>query len=130
MVAGQAAIVLAGAGEVGVHPAGRGPHVGCRAVDQARALEPGECGVAVSSGAVLVDVQDVGAGGAGGDGQVPGEAAAEPFGDLLLISGGVLVAVPRGGDLLAGQAGEDGPAVASVGEGLAERRVGHDARRG
>ena len=71
VVAGQAAVVLAGAGEVGVHPAGRGPHVGCRAVDQAGALERGEGGVAVSGGAVLVDVQDVGAGGAGGDGQVP-----------------------------------------------------------
>ena len=32
--------------------------------------------------AVLVDVQGVGAGGAGGDGQVPAEAAAEPLGDL------------------------------------------------
>ena len=113
-----------------MHPAGRGPHVGCRAVDQARALELGEGGVAVSGFAVLVDVQDVGAGGAGGDGQVPGEAAAEPFGDLLLVGGGVPEAVRGGGDLLPWQAGEDGPAVASVGEGLAERRVGHDARRG
>ena len=106
VVAGQAAVVLVGAGEVGVHPAGRGPHVGGRAVDQARALERGEGGVAVSGFAVLVDVQDVGAGGAGGDGQVPAEAAAEPFGDLLLIGGGVQVAVLGGGDLLAGQAGE------------------------
>ena len=72
VVAGQAAVVLVCAGEVGVHPAGRGPHVGGGAVGQAGALEPGEGGVAVSGGAVLVDVQDVGAGGAGGDGQVPG----------------------------------------------------------
>ena len=78
---------------------------------------------------MLVDVQDVGAGGAGGDGQVPGEAAAEPFGDLLLVGGGVQVAMLRGGDLLAGQAGEDGPAVAGVGEGLAEGGVGHDVLR-
>src|SRR5208282_2814987 len=70
VVAGQAAIVLVCAGEVGVHPASRGPHIGGRAVDQARALEPGEGGVAVSGRTVLVDVQDVGAGGAGGDGQV------------------------------------------------------------
>ena len=71
VVAGQAAIVLVRAGEVGVHPAGRGPYVGGGAVDQSGALEPGEGGVAVSGLAVLVDVQDVGAGGAGGDGQVP-----------------------------------------------------------
>ena len=68
VVAGQAAVVLAGAGEVGVHPAGRGPYVGCRAGDQAGGLEAGEGGVAVPGRAVLVDVQDVGAGGAGGDG--------------------------------------------------------------
>ena len=75
---------------------------------------------------MLVDVQDVGAGGAGGDGQVPALAVAEPFGDLLLVGGGVLVAVGGGGDLLAGQAGEDGPAAAGVGQGLAEGGVGHD----
>ena len=78
---------------------------------------------------MLVDVQDVGAGGAGGDGQVPAEAAAEPLGDLLLAGGGVLVAVLGGGDLLAGQAGEDGPAVPGVGQGLAERGVGHGMLR-
>ena len=38
---------------------------------------------------MLVDVQDVGAGGAGGDGQVPAGVAGEPGGDLLLIGGGV-----------------------------------------
>jgi hypothetical protein len=61
--------VLAGAGEVGVHPAGRGPHVSSRAADQARALEPGEGSVTVSG----FDVQDVGPGGAGGDSQVPAD---------------------------------------------------------
>ena len=71
VVAGQAAIVLVCAGEVGVHSAGRGPYVGGGAVGQSGAAEPGEGGEAVSGGAVLVDVQDVGAGGAGGDGQVP-----------------------------------------------------------
>ena len=79
---------------------------------------------------MLVDIEHVGAGRAGGDGQVPAGAAAEPAGDLPLVGGGVPEAVGGGGDLLAGQAGEDEPAVASVGEGLAERRVGHDARRG
>jgi hypothetical protein len=64
--------------------------------------------VAVAGLAVLVDVQDVGAGVAGGDGQVPALAAAEPCGDLLLVGGGVLVAVGGGGDLLAGQAGKTG----------------------
>ncbi len=44
MVAGQAAIALAGASEVGVYPAGWGPYVGRRAAGQARALEPGEGG--------------------------------------------------------------------------------------
>src|SRR6266581_829346 len=68
-------------------------------------------------------------GGAGDDGQVPLLAAAEPFGDLLLVGGGVLVAVGGGGDLLAGQAGEDGPAAVSVSEGLAEGGVGHDVLR-
>ena len=91
--------------------------------------KPGERGVAVSGLAVLVDVEDVGAGGAGGDGQVPPLAVAEPFGDLLLVGGGVLVAVGGGGDLLAGQAGEDGPAAAGVGQGLAEGGVGHDVLR-
>jgi hypothetical protein len=66
-------------------------------------MELGERGVAVSGGAVLVDVQDVGARGAGGDGQVPVGVAAEPVGDLQLVGGGVAEAVPGGGDLLAGQ---------------------------
>ena len=78
---------------------------------------------------MLVDVQDVGSRGAGGDGQVPGEAAAEPAGDLLLVGGGVAEAVPGGGDLLPWQAGEHRPAEAGVGEGLAERGVGHGALR-
>jgi hypothetical protein len=62
---------------------------------------------------VLVDVQDVGTGDAGGDGQVPALAAAGPGGDLLLIGGGVAEAVRGGGELLAGQAEEDGPATAA-----------------
>jgi hypothetical protein len=77
----------------------------------------------------MKDVEDVGAGGAGGDGQVPGEAAAEPFGDLLFVGGGVAEAVPGGGDLLAGQAGKYRPALAGVGERLADGGVGHGALR-
>jgi len=57
---------------------------------------------------VVVDVQDVGSGGAGGDGQVPGKAAAEPFGDLAFIGGGVAETVLGGGDLLAGRQGNTG----------------------
>ena len=48
---------------------------------------------------------------------------AEPVSDLLLVGGGVAVAVPDGGDLLAGQAGEHRPAAAGVGEGLAQGGV-------
>ena len=68
VVAGEAAIVLVRASKVGVHSAGRGPYVGGGAVDQADAAQPAEGQVAVPGLAVLVDVQDVGAGGAGGDG--------------------------------------------------------------
>ena len=56
-------------------------------------------------------------------------AAAEPGGDLLLIGGGVAVAVLSCGNLLPGEAGEDGPAVTGVGEGLAEGGIGHDVLR-
>src|ERR1700692_3741700 len=86
---GEAGVVLVGAGEVGVHSAGWGPYVGGGAVGQSGAAELGEGGEAVPGGAALVDVRDVGSGGAGGDGQVPAGAAAEPFGDLLLAGGGL-----------------------------------------
>jgi len=79
MVRGQVAVALAGAGEVGVQPAAGGADVGGRAGQQSGAAEAGVGGEPGAVRAVLVDVQDVGAGGAGGDGQVPGEAAAEPF---------------------------------------------------
>src|SRR6185312_999017 len=126
VMAGEAAVVLVRASKVGVHSAGWGPYIGCGTVDQSGAAQPGEPAVAVSGLAVLVEVEDVGAWGAGGDGQVPPLAVAEPFGDLLFVGGGVLVAVGSGGDLLAGQAGEDGPGAAGVGEGLAEGGVGHE----
>ena len=62
VVAGQAAVVLAGAGEVGVHSACRGLYVGGGADEQAGVAEPGEGGEPVADFAVLVDVQDVGTG--------------------------------------------------------------------
>ena len=71
VVAGQVAVALVRAGEVGVQAAAGGADVGGRAVQQAGLAELGEGGVPVPGRAVLVDVQDVGAGGAGGDGQVP-----------------------------------------------------------
>jgi hypothetical protein len=69
---------------------------------------------------VLVDVENVGSGGAGGDGQVLFGMLAEPGRDLLLIGGGVAVAVPGGRDFPAGLAGEDRPAAAAAGQGPAE----------
>src|SRR5271157_620830 len=72
VTAGQVAVALAGAGEVGVQPAAGGADVGGRAGQQSGAAEPGVGGEPGAVRAVLVDVQDVGAGGAGGDGQVPG----------------------------------------------------------
>src|SRR5215472_18597410 len=77
----------------------------------------------------MVDVEDVGAGGAGGDGYVVTRLPGEPLGDLLLVGGGVQVAVRGGGDLLAGLAGEHRPAAGGVGEGLAEGGVGHGVLR-
>ena len=118
--------MLAGAGEVDVQAAAGGADVAVRVLEQPGAVEPAEGGVPVPGRAVDVDVQDVGAGGAGGDGHVPVGVAAEPAGDLLRVGGGVLVAVPGGGDLLAGLAGEHGPAAAGVGQGLAQGGiVGH-----
>ena len=125
VAAGQVAAVLGGAGEVGVQAAAGGSHVGCGAVEQPGLLELAEGGVAAACVAVLVDVQDVGAGGAGGDGQVPAGMAAVPGGDLVEVGGGVAVAVGGGGDLLAGLAGEDGPAAGGVGQGPAQGGIGH-----
>ena len=125
------AVALGGAGEVDVQAAAGGADVAVRVLEQPGAVEPAEGGVPVPGGAVDVDVQDVGAGGAGGDGHVQAGVAAEPAGDLLLVGGGVLVAVPGGGDLLAWQAGEDRPAAAGVGQGLAQGGiVGHGMLRG
>ena len=86
VVAGQVAVALGGAGEVGVQAAAGGADVGGGAVQQPGVAEPAEAPEPVAGRAVLVDVQDVGAGGAGGDGQVPAGVAAEPGGDLLLGS--------------------------------------------
>src|SRR5690242_16386820 len=123
------AVALVRSGEVDVYPAGRGLDAGGGAVEQPGPGEPAEGGVAGSGMAVVVDVQDIGTGGAGGDGQVVAGAASEPVGDLLLVGGGVLVAVGGGGGLAVGLAGEDGPAAFGVGQGLAEGGVRHRVLR-
>ncbi len=122
--------MLGGAGEVGVQAAAGGAHVDCRAVEQPGLLELAEGGVAVAGRAVVIDVQDVGAGGAGGDGQVPVRVTAEPGGDLGWVGGGVAVAVRGGGDLLAGQARQDRPPAGCERQGLAQDRAGHGVLRG
>ena len=114
VLGGQVAVALGRAGEVGVQAAAGGADVAAGALQQPGGAEPGEGAEPVAGGAVLVDVEDVGSGGAGGDGQVPAALAAEPFGDPLVVGGGVEVAVLGGRDLLAGQAGEDGPAALGV----------------
>ena len=124
------AVALIRAGEVGVQAAAGRAHVRGRAVEQPGSRQRGERGEPVSGRAVLVDVQDVGSGRAGGDGQVPVRAAAEPGGDLLLVGGGVAVAVPGRGIFLPDMAGEHRPAAGCVGQGLAERRVGHGLLQG
>ena len=108
VVGGQVAVALVRAAEVGVQPAAGCADVRGRAVEQAGLAELGERGVAVAGRAVLVDVQDVGSGCARGDGQVPVRVAAEPGGDLLLVGGGVVEAVPGGGVFLPGMQGNTG----------------------
>src|SRR5712691_5512084 len=115
VVRGQVGVALVGAGEVGVQAAAGGAHVDGGAVQQPGILEPTEGRVAVPGRAVVVDVQDVGAGGAGGDGQVPVPVAAEPLGYLLFVGGAVAVAVCGGGDLLPWEAGQDRPPGGSEG---------------
>ena len=107
-----------------------GADVDGRAVQQPGGSEPAERRVPVPGRAVVVDVQDVGARGAGGDGQVPVRVAAEPVGDLLGVGGGVAVAMRGGGDLLPWQAGQDRPAAGGEGQGLAERAAGHGLLHG
>ena len=130
VVGGQVAVALVRAAEVGVQAAAGGADVRGRAVDQAGLAERGEGGVPVAGRAVLVDVQDVGSGCAGGDGQVPVRVAAEPGGNPPFVGGGVAEAVPGQRDLPAVHAGEHGPAAGCAGEGLAERLVGHGLLQG
>src|ERR1022692_1288502 len=96
------------------------------AVHEAGLLQAAEGGEPVPGGAVLVDVENVGAWGAGGDSQVRVGVAGEPAGDLVGVGGGVVEAVRGGRDFLAGLAGEHRPAAGGVGAGQAERRSGHD----
>ena len=76
-----------------------GAHRAGGAVEQACGIEPGKGGEPVSGFAPVVDVQDVGAGGAGGDGEVQLGPAGEPCADLGWVGGGVEVAVRGGRDL-------------------------------
>src|SRR5262249_1856966 len=128
---GQMAVVLGGAGEVGVQAAAGGAHVGGSATEQPGPAELAEGCVAVAGGAVLVDVQDGGPRGAGGGGQGCVGAGGEPFGDLVRIGGGVAEAMQGGGNLLSFQAGEHRPAAAGIAQGLAQGEiVGHGMLRG
>src|ERR1700689_179608 len=124
------AVALGGAGEVGMQAAAGGADIGGGTAQQTGAAELEERGEAVAGRAALVDVQDVGSGGAGGDGQVPAGAAAEPGGDLTLVGGGVAVAVPGCGGLLPRRAREHRPAAAGVAEGVAQGGAGHGVLRG
>src|SRR5689334_10626982 len=128
-MAGQVTVALVGAGEIYVHTAARRADVGRGTIGQAGLTEPEEGRVSVSGRAVVVDVQDVGAGSAGGDGQVAAGPPGEPVRDLPLVGGGVLVAVGGGGGLAVGLAGEDGPAAFGVGQRLAEGGVRHRVLR-
>jgi hypothetical protein len=130
MVRWQVAVALVGTGEVGVQAAAGSADVDGRAVQQAGGAEPTECRVPVPGRAVVVDVEDVGARGAGDDGQVPVRVTAEPVIDLFGVGGGVAVAMRGGGDLLPWEAGQDRPAGGSEGQGLAEGCIGHGLLHG
>src|SRR5580698_7797374 len=65
---GQVAAALVGAEQVQVQAAAGGLHAGGDVVQQPGPAQLAEGGVAVLGRAAGVDVQDVGAGGAGGDG--------------------------------------------------------------
>ena len=130
VMGGQVAVVLGRTPEVGVQPAAGGAHVRGHTVEQASIRQRGERGVPVAGRAMVVDVQDVGSGRAGGDGHVPVQVAGEPRGDLILIGGGVAVAVRGGGGLLVGLAGEYRPAAGRVGQRPAKHRVGHGLLQG
>ena len=70
MAGGQVAGALGRAGEVDVQAAAGGADVAGGAVEQAGVTQPLEGGEAAAGRAAVVDVEDVGAGCAGGDGQV------------------------------------------------------------
>src|SRR5215472_3015932 len=129
MMVGQVPVALPRAREVEVKATARGAHVRARASHQPGPPNPVERCESVPGWAVPVDVQDIRTGRPGGDGQVPGGAAAELCGDPLRVGGGVTVAVPGCRDLLVWLAGKHRPAARSVGQGLDERVIGHDAVR-
>src|SRR6185437_4821359 len=72
----------------------------------------------------------VGAGRAGGDGQVPVGVAVEPPADLPVVGGGIEVAVRGGGGFPAGLAGEDGPALLGAAQGQVQDGVLHPGAPG
>ena len=99
------AAALAGAGEVVVEATGAGADDRAVAVEEAGGVEDGERGQAVAA-RFDVDVEDVGGGFAGGDGDVVVGSFAPPGADLVWVGGGVFEAVFSGGVFAAGAAGE------------------------
>src|SRR5258708_11566484 len=125
---GQSAGRLVAAAEVGVQSAAGSGDDRVHGAEEAGPLKPPERGEAVADLAMLVDVQDVGPGGAGGDGEVGVGLALPPGPDLVRVGGRVPEAVPRGGLLSAGLAWEDRPPAARLGHRPARRSlvVGRD----
>ena len=103
--------------------AGAGADQGDGAGQQPGPLEPVERTEAVAV-RLDVDVEHVGAGGAGGDGHVVVRLARPPAADSLLIGGGVLEAVGGGRFLAAGKAREHRPVSRRIAEGGGLQRPG------
>src|SRR5258708_10608366 len=112
---GQSAGRLVAAAEVGVQSAAGSGDDRVHAADQAGPPKPPERGEAVAGLAMLVDVQDIGPGGAGGDGEVGVGLALPPGPDLVRIGGRVPETVPGAGLLAPGLAWEDPPPAAPPG---------------
>jgi hypothetical protein len=108
VVSGQPPVALVGSGEVGVQSPARGADVGTGPVQEPFAVEFVECGVSVAVG-VNVDVEDIGPGQPGGDGDIAFGVARPPPGDLVRVGGGVEEPVLGGRDLLPRDAGEYRP---------------------
>jgi hypothetical protein len=120
---------LAGAGEVDVQAAAGGADAGGSIVEQPGIAEPGQGGEAGARRAAVVDVQHVGPGVAGDDGDVAAGVAGEPFAELGGVGAGVEVAVRGGGGFPAGLAGEHRPAELGAGQRRAQDLIRHRALR-